>query len=507
MNAENASLSAAAERTDVLIVGAGISGIAAGVHLQQLDPTRDFLIVDGETDFGGTWLTHSYPGLRSDSDLFTFGFGFKPWTGNPIGSGEEIRHYLGETVGEHGLLPRMRLGYRVTQASWNSKSCLWMVRALTATGDEKAFTARFLSMCQGYFRHRQGHMPRWSGVEDFAGQVVHAQEWPSNLKLDDKRVLVIGSGATAATLVPALAGRTSHTTMLQRSPTYFTFGANRNDLAERLRTLDVPSTWIHEIVRRDLLDRQATFARRCADEPETVREELLSAVRAVVGADQTAAHFSPSYRPWQQRIAHLPGADLLHAVKSGRASIATGEIERFTAGGVLLRSGAQIEADVVIAATGFDMNILGDINFAVDGRPLDFAKSVTYRGMMFTGLPNLTWVFGYIRSSWTLRSELVGAFTARLVGYMAENGLGKVEVVLPGTATNLPRRPWVDPANFNPGYISRALNRLPRGLDDPEWRHSLDYEADRITFPTIDFNSPAFAFTRPSPEGDRCGPP
>lgn len=484
------------EHVDVLVIGAGLSGIAAGYHLQQLDPPQSFLIVDAEPSFGGTWLTHTYPGLRSDSDLFTFGFGFKAWTGRPIASGEEIRQYLAEAVQEHGLLPHMRFGCRVTDANWSSESCLWTVRAVTATGGTKVFTAKFLSMCQGYFRHRKGHLPQWDGLADYRGQLLHAQEWPESLSLEGKRVLVIGSGATAATLVPSIADQTAHITMLQRSPTYFTYGANRNELADRLRALDVPQAWIHEIVRRDLLDKQAQFARRCGEEPEAVREELLGAVRAVVGAEATEAHFSPRYRPWQQRIAHLPGGDLLRAVKSGRASIATGDIERFTPTGVLLRSGELLEADLVIAATGFDMNILGDIDFVVDGRPLDFAQSVTYRGMMFTGLPNLTWVFGYIRSSWTLRSELVADFTARLIAHMAARGHTKVEVVLPEAQAGLPRQPWVDPANFNPGYIARALDRLPRGLDHPEWRHSLDYDEDRATFPAIDLEGPAFLFQR-----------
>jgi len=484
------------EHVDVLVIGAGLSGIAAGYHLQQLDPPRSFLIVDAEPSFGGTWLTHTYPGLRSDSDLFTFGFGFKPWTGRPIASGEEIRQYLAEAVQEHDLRPHMRFGCRVTEARWSSQACLWTVRAVTASGDTKVFTAKFLQMCQGYFRHRKGHLPQWAGVADFRGELLHAQEWPEGLSLEAKRVLVIGSGATAATLVPSLADQTAHITMLQRSPTYFTYGANRNELADRLRALDVPQDWIHEIVRRDLLDKQAQFARRCSEEPEIVREELLGAVRAIVGGEATEAHFSPRYRPWQQRIAHLPGGDLLRAVKSGRASIATGDIERFTPTGVLLRSGELLEADVVIAATGFDMNILGDIDFVVDGRPLDLSQSVTYRGMMFTGLPNLTWVFGYIRSSWTLRSELVADFTARLIDHMAAHGWGKVGVVVPEAQARLPRQPWVDPANFNPGYIARALDRLPRGLDHPEWRHSLDYDDDRVTFPTIDFEAPAFVFER-----------
>lgn len=493
------------EHLDVLVVGAGISGIAAGYHLQQQDGACRFLILDAEPSLGGTWFTHTYPGLRSDSDLFTFGFSFKPWTGRPVASGAEIQRYLTEAVEEHDLLRRMRFEHRVTHATWSSITNRWTVRAQTPSG-EVVFTARFLEMCQGYFRHRQGHMPSWPGMSDFSGRLVHAQEWPEDLELAGKRVLVIGSGATAATIVPSLAGQCGHVTMLQRSPTYFTYGPNRNDLADRLRRLDVDEAWTHEIVRRDLLERQRTFARRSGDEPDTVRAELLASVQAIVGPEVTKAHFSPRYRPWQQRIAHLPDGDLLRAVESGQASIVTDEIERFLPNGVRLTSGDVLEADVVIAATGFDMNILGDIEFEVDGVALDFAQSVTYRGMMFTGVPNLTWVFGYIRSSWTLRSELVAQLTCRLISEMRGSGFAKVEVAVPEALAASPRRPWIETANFNPGYIARALSLMPRTLDDPEWRHSLDYDEDRVSFPAIDFRSAVFRYHRdisqPSPSDE-----
>ena len=276
-------------------------------------------------------------------------------------------------------------------------------------------------MCQGYYRHDKGYTPGWDGMETFEGRIVHPQSWPENLDCADKTVVVIGSGATAATLIPAIAGRCRHVTMLQRSPTYYITGRNANVLADTLRELDVKEEWIHEITRRKVLYDQAAFTRRCFSEPEAVKQELLSAVRAYLGEDyDVETHFTPKYRPWRQRIAFIPDGDLFREIRSERASVVTDEIERFTPAGILTKSGKLLEADIVVTATGFNLNVLGDIAFAIDERPLDFSGTVTYRGMMFVGVPNMAWVFGYFRSSWTLRADLVGDFVCRLLNHMKE---------------------------------------------------------------------------------------
>lgn len=482
------------EHFEVLIVGAGISGIAAAYHLRRDAPQRSFVILDAEASFGGTWRTNRFPGIRSDSDLYTFGYGFKPWSGPPIATGAEIMSYLGEAVEENDLRRHMRFGHRVVDARWSSEAGLWTLTAETADGGVRLFTGRFLFMCQGYFRQRQGHMPDWPGRADFAGRLVHAQEWPDDLDLAGKKAVVVGSGATAATIVPNIAETCAETTLLQRSPTYFAYADNSNELADRLRALKIDEAWIHEIVRRDILAQEAALADSCRDTPDEVRAELLAAVEAIVGPEITQAHFSPSYRPWRQRLAFLPNADMLHAIKSGRAAVVTDEIERFTPEGVLLKSGRALAADVVIAATGFNMSVLGDIAFHVDGAPFDVASSVGYRGMMFSGLPNLAWVFGYFRSSWTLRSDLLAQFVIRLLDHLDGRGARWVEVAPPAEVDGLPRGPWIDPENFNPGYLTRALPQLPRSLDHPEWRHSQDYLADKEAFPAIDLDGTAFRY-------------
>jgi cation diffusion facilitator CzcD-associated flavoprotein CzcO len=370
-----------ASHFDVLIVGAGISGVGAAYHLTQQRPELSFVALEALESFGGTWLTHKYPGIRSDSDLYTFGYRFKPWTSAPIASGAEILKYIREVIEENDLDRHIRYGRKIAAASWSSADNLWTIEARrTDTGEVERYTANFLWMCQGYYRHDQGYTPQWEGMADFKGRIVHPQTWPDDLELKDKQVVVIGSGATAATLIPSIAGECAHVTMLQRSPTYFIPGRNANDLADQLRDLEIDETWIHEIVRRRILKDQDAFTRRAMDEPETVKQELLGAVKLFLGADyDVGAHFTPRYRPWRQRIAFVPNGDLFQGIASGKASVFTGEIDRFVEGGIRLKSGETLQADVVVTATGFDLSVLGDIAFSVDGAPLDFARTVNYR--------------------------------------------------------------------------------------------------------------------------------
>lgn len=484
------------EEFDVLIVGAGISGVGGAYHLTKQRPGTSFVVLDGLDSFGGTWWMHRYPGIRSDSDLHTFGYRFKPWTGPPIASAEEILKYMGDVIEENDLDRHIRYNHRITSAQWSSVDNRWTITATrTDTGEQRFFTANFLWMCQGYYRHSEGYTPEWPGMEAYQGDIVHPQTWPEDLEYAGKNVVVIGSGATTATLVPAIAADCEHVTVLQRSPTYFIPGRNKIELAETLRELDVDEEWIHEIVRRKILHDQAKFTRRSFEEPEKVKQELLDGVRSILGPEyDMESHFTPSYRPWRQRIAFVPDGDLFHGIASGKASVVTDEIERFTEHGILLKSGEELQADIIVTATGFNMSVLGDIDFAIDGKPLDFSETVNYRGMMFTGVPNLLWVFGYFRASWTLRADLLSDFVCRLLAHMEESGSKRVSVTLRPEDEDMDLLPWIDQENFNPGYLMRAMSLLPKRGDKPEWQHTQDYWREKDDIPAINLNAPEFLY-------------
>ena len=484
------------EHFDVIIVGAGISGVGGAYHLTKQRPGTSFVVLDELDSYGGTWRTHKYPGIRSDSDLYTFGYRFKPWTGTPIATAAEILTYMSEVIDENDLGRRIRYHHRIDRANWSSADNLWTIDATrTDTGEALRFTAGFLFMCQGYYRHAEGYTPEWAGMVDFAGRIVHPQTWPADLDYTGKRVVVIGSGATAATIIPAMVDGCAHITMLQRSPTYFRIGRNAIEIADELRRLQVDPAWIHEIVRRKILYEQAAFTRRCITEPDAVKDELLAGVRAYVGPDYDIdQHFTPRYRPWQQRLAFVPDGDMFKGIADGKASVVTDEIERFTETGILLKSGAVLEADIVVTATGFNLCVLGDIAFTVDGAQLVFSDTVTYRGMMFTGVPNMAWVFGYFRASWTLRSDLVAEFVCRLINHMKTRGVRRVVPALRPEDRDMPLLPWIDPDNFNPGYMMRGMHLLPRRGDRPEWAHTQDYWAEKDEIPAIDLDDPAFVY-------------
>ncbi|MDP1805782.1 MAG: NAD(P)/FAD-dependent oxidoreductase, partial [Acidimicrobiales bacterium] len=332
--------------------------------------------------------------------------------------------------------------------------------------------------------HAEGHTPDWPGMDRFTGPIVHPQTWPEDLDYAGKRVVVIGSGATTATLVPAIADQCEHVTVIQRSPTYFWSGRNVNELSDTLRDLDVPEEWTHEIVRRKLLKDQEAVTRLSHEAPDLLRDELIKGVRALLpdGYD-VDAHFTPKYRPWQQRLAFVPDGDLFAGISSGKASMVTDEIDTFTETGVRTASGDEIDADIVITATGFDLSILGDIDFTIDDQPLDLADTVTYRGMMFTGVPNLAWIFGYFRASWTLRVDLVGDLICRLLHHMDELGARRVTPQLRPEDADMPLLSWIDPDNFNPGYLMRSVHLLPRRGDKPEWQHTQDYWREKDALP------------------------
>jgi cation diffusion facilitator CzcD-associated flavoprotein CzcO len=490
------------EAFDVLIVGAGISGIGAAYHLQQQCPGKSYVVLESQDDFGGTWRTHRYPGIRSDSDLFTFGYRFKPWMGKPIATAADILGYLGEVIDDHQLAPHIRYRHRISAARWSAAEQRWLIEAsrpgaTPGSVETVQLSAKFLWMCQGYYRHAQGYTPDWPGMARFQGRIVHPQTWPDDLELAGKKVVVIGSGATAATLIPSIAGPCAQLTMLQRSPTYFITGRNANELADTLRQLDIPAEWTHEIVRRKVLFDQAAFTRRCLAEPEAVKKDLLAGVGAALGPgfeDTVKQHLTPRYRPWQQRIAFVPDGDLFKAVREGHANIVTDEIESFTETGLQLKSGAALEADVVITATGFNLNVMGDIDFSIDGQPLDFADTVSWRGMMFSGVPNMAWVFGYFRASWTLRADLIADLVCRLLQHMDALGAGVVVPTLRPQDQGMALQPWVDPQNFNPGYLARGMHQLPRQGDHMPWQHPQDYWTEKDELPRADLDDGALVY-------------
>lgn len=484
------------EHFDVLIVGAGISGIGAAYHMRDQCPDKTVCVLEGLESYGGTWLIHKYPGVRSDSDLYTFGYRFKPWVGDPVASADAILQYMGDVIEEGNLAPHIRYQHEIIAADWCNKDQIWRLTAKNKqSGELVYFSTGFLWMCQGYYDQTKGHTPDWPGMDRFQGTVVHPQNWPEGLDYKSKKVIVIGSGATAATLVPNIAGDCEYVTVLQRSPTYFFPRDNVNPLADQLRSLDVDEAWIHDIVRRQILAEQKEFIDYSTQNPEAAKAELIDGVRAFLGDDYDVdTHFTPRYDPWRQRIAFVPSGDIFKGISSGKASMVTDEIETFTEKGVLLKSGAELEADIIISATGFNLKVMGGVEFSVDGQSLDFAETVTYRGMMFTQVPNMAWIMGYFRASWTLRVDLIGDFVCRLLKHMDDKQVKQVTPTLTPEERGMELLPWGDESEFNPGYWMRSRHLFPKRGNSGDWKHTQDYWQERVEMPAIDLDNPNFIY-------------
>ena len=497
-----------AEHVDVLIIGAGISGLGAACHLQNETSNKSYLILEGRDSIGGTWDLFRYPGVRSDSDLYTFGYDFKPWHGQPIAQAGEILNYLNDVVDENNLAENIRFNQWVTNADWSTDDARWSVTVRGTEGEaEKVYTGNFLFMCQGYYNYEAGHLPDFPGQEDFKGQLIHPQKWPEDLDYRGKKMVVIGSGATAATILPAVAEDVAHVTQLQRSPSYYMALDNsaEDEVIEELRAIDTPLEWIHGIKRRRMLEFGREMTARSMSEPDEVRAELLDAAReALPEGYDVEKHFAPSYSPWKERLCLLPDGDMFAAIKSGKASVATDHIERFTETGIQLKSGEFLEADIIVAATGIELCGLGNISYTVDGVPADAADKFTYRGVLISDMPNLAWIFGYIRTSWTMRSDMIAHYVCRLLNHMDELGVAQCTPKLRPEDQGMNGKGYIDPEDFSPGYMRRGIHRLPKQSDSGPWTNSQDYYSEKDELPNAPFDDGALEFSNPKSDNTQA---
>jgi cation diffusion facilitator CzcD-associated flavoprotein CzcO len=466
------------EHFDVLIVGAGLSGVGAGVHLHEKCPNKSYAILEGRPSMGGTWDLFRYPGVRSDSDMHTLGYNFKPWRdAKSIADGPSILSYVRETAAEYGVDQKIRYNHLVKSAAWDSATSTWTVTAERKGAGIVTFTCNFLFMCAGYYSYRAGFTPDFPGFEDYRGRIVHPQQWPDDLDYAGKRVVVIGSGATAMTLVPAMAETAGHVTMLQRSPTYVVSRPDEDAIANRLRKF-LPERIAYGVTRWKNVTLQGYFYRKTRTEPDKIKQMILDGVRQELGPDfDVETHFTPRYNPWDQRLCLVPNSDLFAVIRSGKASVVTDQIETFTEGGIRLKSGKELQADIIVTATGLNMAILGEAAFSVDGAPVDFSRTWTYKGMMFSGVPNLVSTFGYINASWTLRADLTCEYVCRLVNHLDRLGATQVTPRLRNDDRGMPERPWID--DFSAGYMQREMHRFPRQGDREPWVNPQDYKRDK----------------------------
>jgi cation diffusion facilitator CzcD-associated flavoprotein CzcO len=486
------------EQLDVLIVGAGLSGIGAAVHLQQRCPDRRLALVEARDRLGGTWDLFRYPGVRSDSDMYTMGYRFKPWPdAKAIADGPSILAYLQDTAREHGVERHIRYGQRMTQAAWSTPDACWTVQLEGADGTRSALRCNFLLMCPGYYRYDRGHQPTLPGIERFAGRVVHPQFWPQGLDTSGRRIVIIGSGATAVTLLPSLAQTAAQVTMLQRSPTWIVSRPSVDRLAEALRRwLPARTAYVLNRWKRVLLGMY--FYRMCQRKPEGVGRWLLQQLKPQLPAGfDIERHFHPRYKPWEQRLCLVPDGDFFRAIREGRASVATDTIETFSEHGIQLASGEELPADIVVTATGLELQVLGGAQLLVDGRPVDPARCVSYKAMMLSGVPNLASITGYTNASWTLKSDLSAEYVCRLLNHLRARGLRQCTPTLTD-----PHMPLADAFEFSSGYFQRSMHLFPkRGMKAP-WLLKQNYIHDLLTLRHGRIDDGALVFSNPvAPRG------
>ncbi len=483
------------EHVDVLIIGAGLSGIGAAVHLQRECPGRSYAILEGRAASGGTWDLVRYPGIRSDSDMYTLGYVFKPWReAKAIADGPSILKYIRETASEYGVEQHIRYHHRVVGASWSSAEARWTVQVERgAAGEPASITCGFLLACTGYYNYAHGYVPDFAGVGDYKGRIVHPQFWPQDLDYAGKRVVVIGSGATAVTIVPEMARTAAHVTMLQRSPTYIVARPSRDAIADWLRRR-LPAKAAYSLTRWKNVLLGMYFYRLCKRKPQRVKKLIADGVRQMMGKDYdaaTEANFTPRYNPWDQRLCLVPDADLFRALRRKQASIVTDTIERFTEGGLTLNSGASLDADIVVMATGLDLLPLGGMSVAVDGRDVKFNETLSYKGMMFSDVPNFAAVSGYTNASWTLKADLIAVYVCRLLNHMQRHGFR--QCTPHNTDADMALEPWID---FSSGYIQRALHLFPKQGSRKPWKLYQNYARDLFSLKYGAVRDEAMVFSR-----------
>ena len=465
-----------AEHCDVLIIGAGLSGIGAACHLRRRCPGRRFAILEARARLGGTWDLFRYPGVRSDSDMFTLGYGFRPWTGEKsIVDGEAILAYIRDTARAHDVERAIRFHSRVTRASWSTPDARWTVEVERGQGQGVGYlTCDFLLVCSGYYDYAAGYCPDFPGSSRFAGKIIHPQNWTADVAYANQRVIVIGSGATAVTVVPQLAQTAAHVTLLQRSPTYVVAWPDEDRLANAVRRL-LPARAAGAIARWKNVLGTMYFYQLCKRAPERAKTMILDGVRAELGADYDLAHFTPRYNPWDQRLCLAPNGDLFRSIKAGRTSVVTDEIASFTARGIALRSGRELAADIIVTATGLNLQLLGGAELEIDGRPAEPATTFSYKGALYSDIPNLAAVFGYTNASWTLKADLICTFVCRLLNYMQRHGYTQCT-----PRNGDPRMPRLAPVDFTSGYFLRAMEKLPRQGPRKPWRIYQNYLQDLV---------------------------
>jgi cation diffusion facilitator CzcD-associated flavoprotein CzcO len=486
---------------DVLIIGAGLSGIGAACHLSRHSPERRYAILERRQRMGGTWDLFRYPGIRSDSDMYTLGYSFRPWTEPKVlADGPSIRQYIVDTAREYGVEDKIRYGVKMTGASWSTDAGRWTVTVEEEeSGETRRFTCQFLLCCTGYYNYDAGYTPDFPGVENFKGQVVHPQKWPQDLDYQGKRVVVIGSGATAVTLVPAMAEEAAHVTMLQRSPTYIATVPENDPMSVKLRRF-LPEMAVYRIARARNIALQRLVFKLSKQRPKLMRRALLAAARRQLGKGFDMTHFSPRYNPWDERLCAVPNGDLFKVLRRGEASIVTDHIDTFTEHGIRLKSGQELEADIIITATGLDLQLLGGATLAVDGEEQVPRDLLVYKGIMLRDVPNMAFVFGYTNASWTLKADIAAEYVCRLLNHMAKHGIARVtprdteDSALDDTFLGL-----------QSGYIQRAADRLPRQGKAAPWQVLNNYLRDLPALRYGSLNDPVLEFSPAEHQRKRRG--
>ncbi len=483
-----------AESLDVVIIGAGLSGIGAACHLSRECPGKRFVVLEARDTMGGTWDLFRYPGIRSDSDMHTLGYDFQPWReAKAIADGPAILRYIRDTAAEYGVDEHIRYNRPVAKASWSTDDMRW---TLDVGGDAPLkIHCNMLLLCTGYYRYDAGYLPHFEGRDRFRGEIIHPQHWPENLDYDDKRIVVIGSGATAVTLIPELAKKARHVVMLQRSPTYMLSMPDTDVIANFLRRL-LPDKLAYRITRWKNITLQRKLYRLSRKRPHWLRRFLLWRVRkALPDGYDIETHFTPRYQPWDQRLCLVPNDDLFESIKNGDASVVTGTIDRFTENGIRLESGESLDADIVITATGLDLLPLGGMDVEVDSKPVTLAEHLSYRGLMISDIPNLVSTFGYVNASWTLRADLTARYFCRLVNHMDKHGYRQCTPRPRDEDLQMARQPWI--TGFSPGYLARKLPDLPKQGDRTPWLNPQDYAKDRQILGNDPLEDGVLTFSKP----------